>query len=672
MLFGVTVPFMAMALKIDNTHYRFCVMDDGNIIDYAAKNAEASNQLPVIAGASWNGYHGVQVQGYEGNLKSNYTTDVDILVTSIYNGSEAGVVHRWGKGYNGVVYDQTTYFYIEVDAPSGVKLSDIPSKMLVGETVIAKKSLIGSYTSFSGSGYFSYSYESSDESVASFSLGKVIAKGVGKATLTVKAYAKNFKYSGSYYIGSHNVDVDVVESLDPTDIILTPKELILNVGEDSQILATLMPEDARADIIWRSSDESVATVVGGLVKATGRGGAIIKATTSNGLSAECYVTVLGDEDYKNVNIGNLFYDLDREGLTATVVPKYDENGERVDNYVSGEILIPDKVSYNGKDYQVTKIDDYAFKFCDLTAVTLPEHIIEIGAWAFEATSITDIALPDALTTIGCGAFGMSKIESLIIGPNVSYIGGNPCAGCENLRAIYIDNGNTNYVMFNDCLYLSSLHRIIHIPLDKSVIEFSDGIEIIEPFASYHNTMIQKLIIPEGVSQIGSCAFKNCENLSILRLPESLFNINNGAFESCYGLTEIYIGSKIKIIEKGVFKDAHKLAKVKIDALNPPEIAEDDDVFTHYDASLIVPKGRISVYKKHPVWGKFAQIVDDENDAGVDGLTIDAIDKYAIMNLYNLSGLCLRRNVSQKDLESLAPGIYIARASNGEAHKIVIH
>ncbi len=76
-------------------------------------------------------------------------------------------------------------------------------------------------------------------------------------------------------------------------IVVIPEALSLVIGEEVYIEAKTLPANADdKTITWTSSDEYVAKVdKNGKVTATGAGEAVITATTSNGLKAECKVTV---------------------------------------------------------------------------------------------------------------------------------------------------------------------------------------------------------------------------------------------------------------------------------------------------------------------------------------------------------------------------------------------
>lgn len=629
-IFALVIPFSSGALQIDNTHYRFCVMDDATITDYAAVSAKNSDQLPSFASARWSGYHGVELKAHEDFLKSNYSTYVPALMTQVYSGNDASIVHKWVKGFNGVGYDQYTYFYIEVNAPSGVALYNVPAKMLVNDEITLQKSLEGSYESFSGNGYFDYDYSSSATDILSVVNGKVTANKVGKATVTVKAYARNHKYDGSYYIGSTSAEIEVVDNLDPVDIILSQHELTLNEGEEKALAAMLTPEDARTTLTWKSSNPMVASVTNGVIQALQRGQTIIEVSTTNALSAKCYVTVLGDEDYKQVMVNNLYFDINRLTKTASVVPK--ETGNDNNGYVWGEITVPETIGFYGNDYTVTEIGNQAFFNCNVSSVILPASVTKIGEFAFSNTELNEIELPETLTEIGNFAFYGSRIESIIIGPAVTTIGNGAFGNCESLSAIYVDNDNRHFEMYSDCLYTSGRTNLFYIPMKKSKIVLSGDVRTIRSFACVNNSLITEIDFPIQLENIGANAFQDCNKLSSIILPSTTLGIEDNAFSGC-----------------------NALRKVKLLALKPPFVEMNS--FSNYNATLIVPKGRVPTYKKHEVWGKFTNVTDDETN-GIGLVLTDDIDAGRNHRIYDVTGRLIKSNASKEDWNVLSPGIYI--------------
>ena len=91
--------------------------------------------------------------------------------------------------------------------------------------------------------------------------------------------------------------------------------------------ATVLPADATQELMWTSSDESVATVSqSGLVSAVAFGHAVITATTIDGtdLSASCDVTVLPVQQAESIQLNVTTAGLNEGStlqLTATVLPE---------------------------------------------------------------------------------------------------------------------------------------------------------------------------------------------------------------------------------------------------------------------------------------------------------------------------------------------------------------
>ena len=142
------------------------------------------------------------------------------------------------------------------------------------------------------------SWKSSDPSVASVSEGKVTALKPGKATITVKTDDGGKTATCEVTVNAKVYPVESV-SLDLTYIEI-------EVGNEITITATVYPSYAtNQNLIWTSSDSSVATVSKGKIKALKAGFAVIKATPEDGAKAAvCNVKVLSAApDGDNENVG---------------------------------------------------------------------------------------------------------------------------------------------------------------------------------------------------------------------------------------------------------------------------------------------------------------------------------------------------------------------------------
>ncbi|WP_339168252.1 Ig-like domain-containing protein [Paenibacillus sp. FSL H7-0943] len=122
-------------------------------------------------------------------------------------------------------------------------------------------------------------WSSSDETVATVVNGVVTPVGEGKAIITVTT--KDGSFTASSVV---NVSAPIPPVVDVTGVKLDQETLNLTAGEADGILkATIEPANATdKDVIWSSSDETVATVVNGVITPVGEGTAVITVTTKDG------------------------------------------------------------------------------------------------------------------------------------------------------------------------------------------------------------------------------------------------------------------------------------------------------------------------------------------------------------------------------------------------------
>ena len=174
----------------------------------------------------------------------------------------------------------------------------------------------------------SVSWRSSNSEVATVDAnGTVTAKRAGTAVIT--ATSTNGKTAGCTVTVSKK-EIPIIEiSLDKSSATLTE-------GETTTIVATVLPENTTdsKSVSWSSSNSEVATVdANGTVTAKRAGTAVITATSTNGKTAGCTVTV----SKKEIPITEISLDKSSatltEGetttLTATVLPENTTYGKSV-------------------------------------------------------------------------------------------------------------------------------------------------------------------------------------------------------------------------------------------------------------------------------------------------------------------------------------------------------
>ena len=95
-----------------------------------------------------------------------------------------------------------------------------------------------------------------------------------------------------------------------------------------------------------------------------------------------------------VTIDSLKYKIDTKNNEAMVME---------DDYSSYKtITIPSSISYKGKDYPVTSLEEWCFWNCDsLTSIELPSSIKSLGSLCFYGCkSLTSINIPSSVTSLG--------------------------------------------------------------------------------------------------------------------------------------------------------------------------------------------------------------------------------------------------------------------------------
>ncbi len=221
-------------------------------------------------------------------------------------------------------------------------------------------------------------------------------------------------------------------------------------------------------------------------------------------------------------IDGIYYDFNSSNKTATVTYR-DGNY----NSYSGEVVIPASVEYNGVEYAVTSISNYAFQSSSsLTAVSIPNSVSNIGQEAFrDCSGLTSIVIPDGVTEIKSSTFyNCSSLSSITLPSGLKTIGWN---AFESTALTTID-------------------------LPQNVISIGE-------YAFYYCRSLTEITIPEGVTSINSNTFYGCSALTSVVLPKTLISIGGSAFGGNTSLTSITLPSTVNSIGANAFSSASSLS-----------------------------------------------------------------------------------------------------------------
>ena len=117
--------------------------------------------------------------------------------------------------------------------------------------------------------------------------------------------------------------------------------------------------------------------------------------------------------------------------------------------------------------------------------------------------------------------------------------------------------------------------------------------------------IQKITIPNGVTDISYGTFSGCKNLKSVTIPASVKYIGTRAFDYCLNLKELRLPAKTKVIDFRAFNDCPKFQTLYLDSIIPPllEGYKPHWRFAGESKNLVVkvPAGSLNAYKSADGW-----------------------------------------------------------------------
>lgn len=77
--------------------------------------------------------------------------------------------------------------------------------------------------------------------------------------------------------------------------------------------------------------------------------------------------------------------------------------------------------------------------------------------------------------------------------------------------------------------------------------------------------VQKVVIEEGITEVGNDAFSGCGELWRITFSNTVLSLNGSSFKSCYSLESVSFPSSLKYLRDGAFEDCSILKNVKFDS-----------------------------------------------------------------------------------------------------------
>ena len=322
----------------------------------------------------------------------------------------------------------------------------------------------------------------------------------------------------------------------------------------------------------------------------------------------------------------------------------------------GDLVIPEKITLEGKEYTVTELYDMSqsgssfksassndYRFWEetyktpnttLLSVVIPNTIKKmisgcfggctslksvtfekgspikelVGSCFLGCSSLEDVVLPENLATIDYQTFAFcTSLKTITLPKSVTTIEDRAFYGCTTLENINLENVEViegGYGTFTGCVSLKTINLM--------------NVRKIVDYAFYKCTSLENVRL-DNIEILGGNAFDSCTSLKHIELPsieylgvsveeekDKSWWYSGDAFNDCHSLETIILGSSLLYTSYSLFEGCNSLKEVYCYAINPPMDRDWEEGYSDYrefvgDFVLHVPASSIEAYKE-TAWG----------------------------------------------------------------------
>lgn len=187
------------------------------------------------------------------------------------------------------------------------------------------------------------------------------------------------------------------------------------------------------------------------------------------------------------------------------------------------------------------VGDFAFAFSGLEEFECPPALRFVGKKAFySCSSFQAFLCNDALEEIGEEAFSQTELGRLHLPASLRALGKHAVRKSRLSRefapgALTVAAGNPAFVIDESgALYARKSEGLVLYELMAENVhehEVLSGTVRVAPGAYRYNEIVERVVLPDGLEDIGNGAFARCTSLREVRLPDSLKAIGADAFHA---------------------------------------------------------------------------------------------------------------------------------------------
>lgn len=337
-----------------------------------------------------------------------------------------------------------------------------------------------------------------------------------------------------------------------------------------------------------------------------------------------------------------------------------------------EIIIPEGV---------VNIGSYAFNDCSsLKSVVLPKTLKTIGTYAFCGTMIENIVIPDSVEVIGekalCSGYlnevylskslekleeifsdGGYNIEIIYMPKSIKYISPVALKNCKNTTYVYYEGSEEEWLKLGVTINANIVYNVNALEkvsnetasyqlvnkteiynynrLDQEIIEFDfeklyPGYNLVSLHVDAFNgcSLLEKVVLPEGLEEIPYGAFYQCTKLANITLPSSLLKIGTRAFFECYDLQTLVLPEGLQYIS------SEFISNTAIKSLSIPDSVieiEDNALFSYNLMEVYLPNGLTEIKQFFTNQGnELAKLYIPASVTKIHSNTLDEINHNALI------------------------------------------